>query len=87
MRGWKAVFFDGPTYNLRVSKKEQAKLVRWYKDGGDFVREGESICELETDMVTMDMAAWKSGILWRLVRLGDDVDLGTEVARIDPISN
>ena len=70
-----------------MREDHQAKLVRWYKEEGDSVQTGDTLCEIETGQASVDIEAWSSGILWRLAKPGDAVSLGSELARIEPISN
>ncbi len=59
----------------------EGKLLHWLKHEGDFVDEGEAVAEIETDKVTMEMEAFDSGVLQRiLVQEGEVVDVGTPLA-------
>src|SRR5688572_13207960 len=62
----------------------EAVLLRWLKNEGDSVNEGDSIAELETDKANVDLPAKTGGVLRQLKAPGDTVQVGETVARIDP---
>jgi pyruvate/2-oxoglutarate dehydrogenase complex dihydrolipoamide acyltransferase (E2) component len=64
-----------------------AKLVRWYKDDGDFVSAGDPICEIETDNAAMEIESFATGILRRRAKIGDTIRTGDDLCEIEPISN
>src|SRR6266699_2034269 len=55
----------------------------WHKKSGEFVNEGEPLFALETDKVSTDIVAEKSGILETKVPEGQEVKIGEVVATID----
>ena len=55
----------------------------WHKKSGEFVNEGEPLFALETDKVSMDIVAQKSGVLETKVPEGQEVKIGEIVAIID----
>src|SRR5215470_6416640 len=55
----------------------------WHKKSGEFVNEGEPLFALETDKVSTDVVAEKSGILETKVPEGQEVKIGEVVAVID----
>ena len=55
----------------------------WHKKSGDFVNEGEPLFALETDKVSTDIVAEKSGVLETKVPEGQEVKIGEIVAVID----
>src|SRR4051794_30950603 len=55
----------------------------WHKKSGEFVNEGEPLFALETDKVSTDIVAQKSGVLETRVREGQEVKIGEVVAVID----
>ena len=55
----------------------------WHKKSGDFVNEGEPLFALETDKVSTDIVAEKSGMLETKVPEGQEVKIGEVVAVID----
>lgn len=63
--------------------QESATLVRWLKPAGSVVVQGEPIMEIETDKVTVEIEAPRSGVLDSLLaEEGDVVAVGTVVALI-----
>ena len=62
---------------------EEGVLVAWKKQEGDQVVAGDVIAEIETDKAVMDLEAFGSGILRRiLAKEGETVDSGTLIAVI-----
>jgi 2-oxoglutarate dehydrogenase E2 component (dihydrolipoamide succinyltransferase) len=55
----------------------------WHKKSGEFVNEGEPLFALETDKVSTDIVAEKSGVLETKVPEGQEVKIGQVVATID----
>jgi 2-oxoglutarate dehydrogenase E2 component (dihydrolipoamide succinyltransferase) len=55
----------------------------WHKKSGDFVNEGEPLFALETDKVSTDIVAEKSGVLETKVPEGQEVKIGEVIAIID----
>lgn len=74
---------------------ETGKIVRWLKDIGDKVETGESLLEIETDKVNMEVEAMNSGILLKtLYEEGEEIPvvttigyIGEEGDNIDDITN
>ncbi len=58
-------------------------LGSWKKAPGEYVKSGELLFEIETDKVTSEVYAEKSGAFEQLVSEGDEVEIGQVVARID----
>lgn len=58
-------------------------IVRWYKQEGDAVDEGEPLYDVDTDKATVEVSAPAAGILRRiLVPAGDTVPIGALLAVI-----
>ena len=63
--------------------QDTGKLVNWLKSEGDEVKKGESIMEVETDKVTVEIEAQASGILANITAAeGEDVPVGQVIALI-----
>src|SRR5437870_7400221 len=63
--------------------QETGTVLRWIKSPGDRVRKGESIVEIETDKVTVEIEAPASGVLGDVsAQPGDVVPVGTTIALI-----
>ena len=62
---------------------EEGTLLRWLKQEGEEVAEGEPIAEIETDKVTLEIEAAEGGVLTKtLVGEGQTVPIGTAIATI-----
>ena len=55
----------------------------WHKKSGEFVNAGEALFTLDTDKVSTEITAEKSGVLDALVPAGQEVKIGEVVATID----
>jgi 2-oxoglutarate dehydrogenase E2 component (dihydrolipoamide succinyltransferase) len=55
----------------------------WHKKSGDFVNAGDALFTLETDKVSTEITAERSGVLDALVPEGQEVKIGEIVATID----
>jgi 2-oxoglutarate dehydrogenase E2 component (dihydrolipoamide succinyltransferase) len=63
----------------------EATLAKWHKRPGDSVREDELLAELETEKVTLEVNAPKSGVITELkVAEGDTAGVGALLALLDP---
>src|SRR2546428_12215711 len=62
---------------------EEGKILRWIKKEDDPVKKGESIAEVETDKVNIEIEAFASGVLRKiLVSEGASAPIGTTIALI-----
>jgi 2-oxoglutarate dehydrogenase E2 component (dihydrolipoamide succinyltransferase) len=62
----------------------EATVAEWTKQEGDRVAAGETVLVLETDKVTLEVAAEKDGVLARIERQpGDDVQVGDVLGVIE----
>src|SRR5437660_7532938 len=62
---------------------EEGKILRWIKHEGDTVKKGESLAEVETDKVNIEIEAFASGVLRKiLVPEGDSAPIGAGIALI-----
>ncbi|MGL5018725.1 MAG: 2-oxo acid dehydrogenase subunit E2, partial [Luteolibacter sp.] len=59
-----------------------ANVARWHKKNGDHVVKGEILVTLETDKVSNELEAATDGMLEILVGEGEEVSIGTVIARI-----
>ena len=67
---------------------DKGKLVKWYVNEGDFVKEGDKIAEVESDKATMDVQTFKSGVVKKLlVKEGDEVPVKSVIAIIEEAGN
>jgi pyruvate dehydrogenase E2 component (dihydrolipoamide acetyltransferase) len=62
---------------------EEGKILRWIKHEGDQVKKGESLAEVETDKVNIEIESFASGILRKiLVPEGASAPIGAGIALI-----
>ena len=62
----------------------EATIARWLKKEGDIVAQNESLVELETDKITVEVPAFKAGVLTKQAKKeGDVVQVGEEIGAID----
>ena len=62
---------------------EEGKILRWIKQEGDPVNKGESLAEVETDKVNIEIEAFASGVLRKiLVPEGASAPIGAGIALI-----
>ena len=55
----------------------EATVAEWLKNEGDAVKAGETVVVLETDKVSLDVAADSAGVLQNITRpAGEDVTAG-----------
>ena len=59
-----------------------ANVARWHKKNGDPVQKGDILVTLETDKVSNELEAPAAGTLEILVGEGEEVSIGTVIARI-----
>ena len=55
----------------------------WFKNSGDWVEKDEILLEIESDKATLEIPSPVSGILESIATSGDEMDVGTIIARID----
>ncbi len=65
---------------------QEAFLAEWFKQDGDLVNKDEALFVLETDKVTLEVAAEVRGVLKILVPAGETVAIGTKVGEIEPLA-
>ncbi len=62
----------------------EATLLTWHKKVGEAVKEGESLIDIETDKVVLELPAIKSGVLTRIIKAdGAQVTSSEVIAHID----
>jgi 2-oxoglutarate dehydrogenase E2 component (dihydrolipoamide succinyltransferase) len=59
-----------------------ANVARWHKANGDMVHKGDVLVTLETDKVSNELEAAADGMLEILIGEGEEVPIGTLIARI-----
>ncbi len=62
---------------------EEGTLLKWFKKEGDYVQQGETLFEVETDKAVMEVESFVSGILSQIfVQEGEKAHVGTPIAII-----
>ena len=62
---------------------EEGTLLKWFKKEGDYVQQGETLFEVETDKAVMEVESFVSGILSQIfVQEGEKAHVGTPIALI-----
>jgi 2-oxoglutarate dehydrogenase E2 component (dihydrolipoamide succinyltransferase) len=61
----------------------EVTLSSWMKKDGEYVNEGESVCEIESDKASMELPAPSSGILKILANAGDELKIGEKIGELD----
>jgi pyruvate dehydrogenase E2 component (dihydrolipoamide acetyltransferase) len=65
---------------------EEGKILHWIKQEGDQVKKGESLAEVETDKVNIEIEAFASGILRKIVvQEGESAPIGAAIAYIGAV--
>ena len=62
---------------------QEAVLAEWFKQDGESVQKDEALLVIETDKVTLEVAAGESGVLKILVPEGETVAIGAVVGQIE----
>ncbi len=63
----------------------EANLLQWHKKVGETVKRGENLIDIETDKVTLEVAAPNSGVLIEILKQdGEEVESDEIIARIEP---
>jgi pyruvate dehydrogenase E2 component (dihydrolipoamide acetyltransferase) len=67
---------------------DELRIVSWLKKEGDSVEQGEPLFEVETDKATLEVEAFASGILRKILHKADEVvDVGTLIAYIGQVDD
>ncbi len=62
----------------------EATLMKWHKKVGDKVTRGDSLIDIETDKVTLEVAAPDAGVIAEILKLdGEEVKSNEVIARIE----
>lgn len=61
----------------------EVTLASWHKSSGDFVEEGEILCDIESDKATIELPAESSGTLEIKVEEGTDLKIGAVIAMLE----
>ncbi|MCF8059521.1 MAG: 2-oxoglutarate dehydrogenase complex dihydrolipoyllysine-residue succinyltransferase [Bacteriovoracaceae bacterium] len=62
----------------------EVTLTTWLKEDGEFVEEGDILCEIESDKATVELPAEESGVLARSVEEGSELGIGAVIGTLTP---
>ena len=63
---------------------DEGKVIKWLKQVGDQVADGDVVCEVETDKSTMEVPSTINGTIKEIrVKEGDIVPVGTILAIVE----
>ena len=67
---------------------DELRIISWLKNEGDSVEQGEPLFAVETDKATLEVEAFSSGLLRKIVHQADEVvKVGTLVAYIGQLGD
>lgn len=61
----------------------EVTLSSWLKKDGDYVAEGEAVCEIESDKASMELPAPSAGVLKILAEAGAELKIGAKIGELD----
>lgn len=61
----------------------EVTLSSWLKKDGDYVNEGEAVCEIESDKASMELPAPSAGVLKILAEAGAELKIGAKIGELD----
>jgi 2-oxoglutarate dehydrogenase E2 component (dihydrolipoamide succinyltransferase) len=61
----------------------EVTLSSWLKKDGDYVNEGEAVCEIESDKASMELPAPSAGVLKIMAEAGSELKIGAKIGELD----
>lgn len=61
----------------------EVTLASWLKKNGEYVNEGEAVCEIESDKASMELPAPSGGVLKIIAEAGSELKIGAKIGEID----
>jgi len=61
----------------------EVTLSSWLKKDGEYVNEGEAVCEIESDKASMELPAPSSGVLKIMAEAGAELKIGEKIGELD----
>lgn len=61
----------------------EVTLSSWLKKDGEYVYEGEAVCEIESDKASMELPAPSAGVLKILATAGSELKIGAKIGELD----
>ncbi|KAA1247034.1 biotin/lipoyl-containing protein [Aquimarina sp. RZ0] len=65
------------------SDQKNFGVTRWYFQAGDLIKEGDIICELENDTVTMELECVADGRIISIYTANKILKTGEEVCKVE----
>ena len=63
---------------------DEGKVVKWLKKVGDEIKEGDILCEVETDKTAAEIPSTVNGKLTEIIALeGDTIPVGGKIATVE----
>ena len=63
---------------------DEGKVVKWLKKVGDEIKEGDIICEVETDKTAAEIPSTVNGKLTEIIaQEGDTIPVGGKIATVE----
>ena len=61
----------------------EVTLSSWLKKDGEYVAEGEAVCEIESDKASMELPAPSAGVLKIMAEAGSELKIGAKIGELD----
>jgi 2-oxoglutarate dehydrogenase E2 component (dihydrolipoamide succinyltransferase) len=61
----------------------EVTLSSWLKKDGEYVNEGEAVCEIESDKASMELPAPSAGVLKIMATAGSELKIGEKIGELD----
>ncbi len=61
----------------------EVTLSSWLKKDGEYVNEGEAVCEIESDKASMELPAPSGGVLKIMAEAGSELKIGEKIGELD----
>jgi len=61
----------------------EVTLSSWLKKDGEYVAEGEAVCEIESDKASMELPAPSAGVLKIMAEAGAELKIGAKIGELD----
>ena len=63
---------------------DEGKVIKWHKNVGDQIKEGDILCEVETDKTAAEIPSTINGILIEITATeGETIPVGGKIATVE----
>ena len=63
---------------------DEGKVIKWHKNVGDEIKEGDILCEVETDKTAAEIPSTVNGTLTEIIASeGDVIPVGGKIATVE----